>query len=589
MTPRQRTARPPRATGFTLIELLVAIGAVAVIAVGIAAIFASVGRTVAGGRRLGNLNQYASLIERQMRADFEAMTRDGVLLIRNEEADAGADIPLYADDKNPRPRRTDQIIFFVRGTFTSSRTPVVPGVNATASEAMVRYGHGIRLDPVEDFDQDPNPAYERPQADDGWYSDLSGGKTHMFRDDLGLGNGNRPSANPNYYASDWTLLRNLTLLAQPGSADQDLPPASGPGSEIWGNGQGKLGIDRTDALDNEIQIGAQPAASTVFTSLQGVFPTNPNYPNDLVRTAAGDQVRRPVLSSGLVDVATTDLAEIRRYITDIGAFPWTITSEQQLFNPSNPAGSLLNDRFNHAAGMGDLRYMQRWMDDLFPVHPHPLVGAYDNDQLGLRPRYEQVFPDFVGTLTDYDAGAGSIAEQNMRLADQMMLASSVFVPRCTEFIVEYSFGQTINDPQSPMNGDLIWFGKQRQVQTTYAGSRTVADSYPYYYDPSDSAQQQHTAQYQYSYKKLDGSTGNRDFPRTLLYRTPDVGGTDPDILTAHFGYTDPTFTPGDNDPQTIPWPWPKLIRITMTLADPVDPSIEQTFQFIFKTPEADGD
>src|SRR4051812_43692171 len=77
-------------TGFTLIEIVVAVGAVALVAVGLASIFDSVGKTVTGGRRLSVLNTYGSLIESQMRRDFEAMTRDGFLVIRQQWVDSGA-------------------------------------------------------------------------------------------------------------------------------------------------------------------------------------------------------------------------------------------------------------------------------------------------------------------------------------------------------------------------------------------------------------------------------------------------------------------------------------------------------------------
>ena len=42
-------------------------------------------------------------------------------------------------------------------------------------------------------------------------------------------------------------------------------------------------------------------------------------------------------------------------------------------------------------------------------------------------------------------------------------------------------------------------------------------------------------------------------------------------------------------PATIPWAWPKLLRITISLVDPTDPLREQTFQFIIEVPEAKGD
>lgn len=75
-----------------------------------------------------------------------------------------------------------------------------------------------------------------------------------------------------------------------------------------------------------------------------------------------------------------------------------------------------------------------------------------------------------------------------------------------------------------------------------------------------------------------------------------------DPLTSYFGYFDPTFSPdlrnnagtrnpdgdiediGDALSPTLPWAWPTLIRITLTLTDPIDPTFEQTFQFVFETP-----
>ena len=36
------------------------------------------------------------------------------------------------------------------------------------------------------------------------------------------------------------------------------------------------------------------------------------------------------------------------------------------------------------------------------------------------------------------------------------------------------------------------------------------------------------------------------------------------------------------------WPWPRLLRITMSFADPVDQTVEDTFQFVVELPK-DGD
>ncbi|VAX39543.1 hypothetical protein MNBD_PLANCTO03-1037 [hydrothermal vent metagenome] len=582
-TTQNQAARPP--FGFTLIELIVAIGAIAILAVGIASIFGAVGKTVAGGRRVSNLNEYASLIERQMRADFQAMTRDGVLVIRHEEANEGLPVQLHPDDFTPRPRRIDQIIFFRHGNFSTTRAPVIPGFNATSSEAMIRYGHGMRFDPLEDYLA--TPAFELPQVDDGRIPATGSGTP--FRDDLALGEVPSGGANPNLYASAWTLQRQVTLLTPPSSADQDLPFVTDP---IWGSGVGQLGLDRIEALDNEIQITGQPAASSPFTTLQALFPTV--FPTNFVRGAAGDGDRHPTIASGLVDIATTDLAEIRRIISDVAAFPWDITAETDLFDPTTPASSLFDDQFDRNAGvpLGDIQFIHAWMDDLFPTNPHPNDNRAPATTAGIRPRYEPALPDLIGTLANYDNNTSGVPvfEQNLRLADQQVLGSSVFVPQCTEFIVEYSFGQVVDNISSPLHGQLIWFGKQRDL-TIEGIATSVIRPYPTFEDPFFSGTL-NTYIYNMPYRRLDGTPATQPLPISVLYQNPAPAPDDfPDIVTAHFGYIHPYYAPTNPDgldPETLPWPWPKLIRVTMTLADPVDPSIEQTFQFVFETPETDA-
>ncbi|MEO0716958.1 MAG: hypothetical protein AAFY58_08210 [Planctomycetota bacterium] len=68
----------------------------------------------------------------------------------------------------------------------------------------------------------------------------------------------------------------------------------------------------------------------------------------------------------------------------------------------------------------------------------------------------------------------------------------------------------------------------------------------------------------------------------LIYGTPLPFGTGP--ATATFGFIDPTFNSATADDLVMPWPWPKLIRVTVTIADEIDPTIEQTFQFVLEAP-----
>ena len=156
-------AGQPSRAGFTLIELLIAVGALAFIAVGVAAIFEATGRTVQAGRRVSAMASYANLIERRMRDDFAAMTRDGFLIIRNEYAVGTGNVhggvypdvlaqgvanpdavPLDENDQHPRLRRTDEIMFFAKGQFVSMRELLDGRYVAKADAAAIYYGHGER-------------------------------------------------------------------------------------------------------------------------------------------------------------------------------------------------------------------------------------------------------------------------------------------------------------------------------------------------------------------------------------------------------------------------------------------------------------
>ncbi len=592
-----QAARNPRSVvrAFTLIELIVAIGAISLIAVGIAAVFSSVGNTVSGGRRVNQLNQYAALIERQMRSDFEAMTRDGVLVIKHDYADADGDGRITLGPNSPdrvlnsptqradegRLRRIDQLLFFVvDDDLSSARAPIVPGLNVSANEGMVVYGHGMRLDPIEDVVGrnigGGSVRYDRPQVNDG-------GPVRPYEEDRALGFSDTGyTTNPNRYAENWALLRTVVNLAQPSSSDPDILDANNP---LWGN----LNLDRLEVLDNDIQLGGQPAASSVFAHLAAFLP-DANYPVDYIRGAGGEPDRYPSLASGLVDAASTDLAEIRRIIMDAGEFPWVVLGDPTYFDPTDP-NYLLDDQYNANLNLTDLNnnllHMQAWMQDLFPV-VHDPRSPIANPR-GIRTRFEEEIPDYVGTLSLYtDQRTRNFSFiQNYRLTDQRMLGSSVFVPRCTEFIVEYSFGEVVDDVASAFHGQLVWHGMTRSTQNTNTVG-TIVQPYPFWEDPVDSLRRD-VFPYSVPYVKLDGTVDSRPLSTELLYgRTGNQNQfAQAESLTAYFGYTDPTYSPTDPniDPVTVPWPWPTLIRITMTLADPVDPTIEQTFQFVFETPE----
>src|SRR5829696_6752756 len=91
--------------GFTLVETMVAVGALALVATGIAVIFETTGRTVSTGRRISAFNTYAAAIEQRLKADISSMTREGFLVIRNEHADPSGNgtVDPTPTDRQPAP------------------------------------------------------------------------------------------------------------------------------------------------------------------------------------------------------------------------------------------------------------------------------------------------------------------------------------------------------------------------------------------------------------------------------------------------------------------------------------------------------
>lgn len=177
-------------------------------------------------------------------------------------------------------------------------------------------------------------------------------------------------------------------------------------------------------------------------------------------------------------------------------------------------------------------------------------------------------------------------------ANQEMLGASVFVPRCTEFVIEWSYGfvdNSISDVTNPNFKRLIWYGLDRFVDSDGDGLIEQSD--------------QRAAQ---TYRqRASGSAGadpattpatNRPIgpePRLVVGRELGIAGVaSPDLVDiACFGFsTVPGGVPGSGGSgadvtEGAYWPWPKLVRITMSLGDPNDRDVEETYQVIFELPK----
>jgi type II secretory pathway pseudopilin PulG len=539
-----------RLSGFTLIEVLIAVGAVSLIAIGLAKVFSSTGETVRAGRRLSNLNEYASLIERQLRDDVSKMTRDGFLVIRNRVVADGTSVRNVLLDPEQqgayaRPRRVDELAFFASGRFSTLRDPIHPSRHPTGTAARIYYGHGLR-----NQDSADTPELDMHAADSAVQAPF----------------GEPDSANE--FAADWILLRHITTLIDPGATDQ-----SAIANTLSGVTTGEL-------ADNKVQVGLQPAAASIFRNLALAGPAI--VPSDAQLVRDGEANRFPQFSSGIIDLAATNLPEIRNVILD--AQPYSPSS--QLWDPARDSGvdganpyAFQRDG-NPTALNGITSNMKAWMIGALPAGwPNPLSTRPDR-----RIRAELAPPNLLGTL---NGGAPWPDNQPWRRTDQMMLAASNFVPHCTEFIVEWSFGIVEADAGDPGFGEVKWYGLERRIDPANIASDLVAAPYTAT-DPTETFIQR--------IPMRNGQVLVRSVNPALVHFPPIANPPEYAPFYSCFGYLDPTYPdPGlETDsqqrfPSTIPWAWPKLLRITISLVDPTDRLREQTYQFIIEIPEAKQD
>lgn len=590
-----REGRAPRA--FTVIELVVAIGAIAILTVGIAAIFNTVGKTVASGRRVSSFTQYAAVAESQMREDFERMTRNGFMVLRHELVDPDNDgetpdlIPLYAGQPVPqqRYRRADELVFFAEGEFRAKREPYAGDLNGspaprrvpTANAARIYWGHGVRHDPGV-----PGFSYRVPGVADGNRVNVPNGqpgptggnaKEWLGRDDDDL-NASGNDTLPNKYASSWILLRHVTLLTQPGESDLSLDAAY---------------------RDTDYQVGYQPAMDHVFHALNPYTTTKAALYPDAPQTARGTITKwsEPDTASGLVEIATTSLPEVRAIVSDVNQIPravLTAAAPLPLYDPSDPDESLLDgviptisisangfpqpsagppdgQGFN---GLDTLNFQHAWMRDAFPSYSVRGSLPLNNRTKSFRMRVEPVPTDLLGAARF----SNDSLEHWQAMTDQFMLGSAVLLPGCSEFIVEYSFGNV--DPE----GRLIWYGQTLPEDQLPPGPTEAPVTW---YDMGEyNAQDANGAYYARVVQSFGGVT-RPVAPALYMWGNGELIDSRPCEWVMHFGYDDISYVPSsDAQPRALPLAWPKLLRITIALADPREPSIEERFQYVFETPDA---
>jgi type II secretory pathway pseudopilin PulG len=231
MVPRDRIR------AFTLTELLVAVAILIVVIVGTSRIFGTASKVTGVGQAGAAVLQEAAAVERQIRADFERLSREGFFVIRCVAVPN--DVNLAAGGALLDPAlpadayvRADQLLFFAHGAQTVQTLGGAAGAErkGQGSVGRIYYGPAFQL-PGAEAAVDPGAGYvlaqdPRMQAGDPvltpWYHGTRNMVRTVFRDD--------PAGAPADYttsadgaidathpaARQWPLARHAVVLAGDG-------------------------------------------------------------------------------------------------------------------------------------------------------------------------------------------------------------------------------------------------------------------------------------------------------------------------------------------------------------------------------------
>ncbi len=146
-----RTHHPTRRS-FTLTELMIAVIVLLVVIVATSKIFGTASKVTGLGQAGAAVLQETAAIERRIRADFDAISREGFLAIRcvavRNSVNLAAGGPLLDPDLPPGAWiRADQIVFFTNGVQSVQGFRAAAGIQRKGQgmTARIYYGHGFQV------------------------------------------------------------------------------------------------------------------------------------------------------------------------------------------------------------------------------------------------------------------------------------------------------------------------------------------------------------------------------------------------------------------------------------------------------------
>jgi hypothetical protein len=279
-----------------------------------------------------------------------------------------------------------------------------------------------------------------------------------------------------------------------------------------------------------------------------------------------------------------------------------------------------------------LDFMHAWMDNLMPGRASTHVGGnvegviatinqdYDDEDRGVRIRTEAGAADLLDILGQ-PAPATPDATIDLRRRDRQMMGASNLVVGCPEFVVDYTFGTTSADDTNPATGSIHWYGPETACGFYEYGGPPGADDCsvrlgtPVLYRNVNGAGNAVTPILQDGYPITDRMVYGFHAAADQYRNAADDPPFYPLSVSSFFGTIDPTYStqPGRNilggpgesvlvltptlvDPQTgevtpnntpaeRAWRWPRMVRIRVTIADPIEKGVEATFEYVFSIPD----
>mgnify|MGYP006966873582 CR=1 FL=1 len=286
---------------FTLMELMVAIVVLLGIMVAVGRILSTTSTVASIGGARAEMSQQVIAIEQQLRQDIERISNEGFFAIHSVAVANNISGDTWLID-NARPPeaiiRCDQMIFFINGVESSTLNTGTTNYAGQGTASMLYYGHGLRfpqLIGMRDSDDDgeadvsDDPILNRNNIEGvitPWYEGTIEVETRKYPeaneerfDIVGTtytANGTQPSPD------EWVLCRQIVVLGD----DDPEPP--------W-----------ADSKKTYMNTGV--ASNTIF-------PWDPRIPNPPPYDDEGNGPTFPQLMHGRVDLAATQLDDIRQSV-----------------------------------------------------------------------------------------------------------------------------------------------------------------------------------------------------------------------------------------------------------------------------------